>query len=360
MPVQPRFQYTGKILIVSASWLGDAIITIPTIYGIRSIFPKAHIAVLVKQAIADIFRGVPVIDEIIPYHKKSGVEKISALVSTSQTIKKKAFDLAVLFPRSVRTALICFLARIPSRIGFVSSIRGMFLTEGLQTDRDICSVHQVHYYKKLLTILGEAQFPELPLLIVPDDDKKWAREFLRSESKSRSSFTVGFNPGSTYGEAKQWLPERFAELAGRLHLKHDCEIILFGDSATGSLAKKINSGLDNRAVDATGKTSVLQLSALLECCDVLVTNDTGPMHAGCAVGTPVVAVFGSTNPVTTSPLGPDSLIIRNKMPCSPCHKRKCPEVQHRCMLEVSVDDVENAVLKQLEINSGKRCRIERN
>lgn len=348
MLVHPEYQGIQKVLIVCTSWLGDTVITIPTIYGIRSIFPQAHISVLAKDANADILRAVPATDEVICFHKKKGVEKLSALVSTARTLKKKAFDLAIIFPRSLGTALMCFLARVPRRVGFNSSIRGIFLTEILQRDSDILSVHQVHYYKKLLEPIGNAQFPELPSLILPEIERKWAREFLFSKRSDSCTFTIGLNPGSTYGDAKQWLPERFEELSRKLIEKHGCEIIIFGDSDTGTLAKKISAGLDGRVVDATGRTSILQLAALVQCCDVLVTNDTGPMHVACAVGTPVVAVFGSTDPVTTSPLGPDSVIVRVNIPCSPCLKRTCPEGHHRCMHAVTVDDVEDAVLEQLK------------
>jgi heptosyltransferase-2 len=227
-------------------------------------------------------------------------------------------------------------------------LRNIFLTEVLKRGKEICSVHQVHYYKKLLEPFGKAEFPEFPSLILHEAEREWANNFIKAKINKSYSFIIGLNPGSTFGIAKQWLPERFEELARRLISSHNCKIVLFGDSSTSDLAIKINSGLNNMAIDATGKTSVLQLAALIERCDVMITNDTGPMHIACAVGTPVVAVFGSTHPAATSPLGPDSMVIWKEMPCCPCHKRTCPEVHHKCMVEVSVDEVEEAVLKQLK------------
>jgi len=183
---------------------------------------------------------------------------------------------------------------------------------------------------------------------VPENNTNWAREFLFSKKDNSKNFLVGINPGSTYGEAKKWLPERFEELAKKLYKDNRCDIIIFGDLNSSPLAEKINNGLESRAIDVTGKTDILQLAALLKECDLLVTNDTGPMHVACAVKTPVVAVYGSTNHVTTSPLDPDAVMIKKNTPCSPCMKRVCPEGHHNCMKNISTDDVEKTVLEKLK------------
>lgn len=347
----PANKSAKRILIIGTSWLGDSVITIPTIFGIRDMYPESYIAILAKDTIAGIFRAVSAINEIIPYSKKKGFVKYQALLATAGKIRKMGFDLAIIFPRSLTSALISFFSGIPVRIGFDAGIRGMFLTNTLKRDEGRSSIHQVHYYKKLLKPLGNSRFPDLPALVLPQAEKKWSQDFLLSESKHTCSFTVGLNPGSTYGEAKQWPSERFKELAKLLDSKHNCKIIIFGDSKTGKTAEEINFQLNNRAIDATGRTTVLQLAALLEQCDLLITNDTGPMHVACAVGTPVVSIFGSTNPLTTSPLGPDSVVLRYPVACSPCLKRECPEGHHRCMLSISVDEVAGAVLNLLKVSN---------
>ncbi len=348
MSLNPSYRHIQKLLIVSSSWLGDAVITVPTIYGIRSIFPKAHAAILAKDTIADIFRAVPVIDEIIPYAKRKGFGKIDSHLHTARMLKKKKFDLAILFPRSLGTALMCLAARIPCRVGFTDPLRSLLLTEKLERSSEVLTVHQVYYYKKLLEPLGQAQFPEMSYLVVPDAERTWARTFMRANNLDPSEYIIGLNPGSTYGKAKQWLPERFQELAQRLIAKQGCRIILFGDSATSMLAAAIDKQLGGRAVNTVGRTNTLQLAALLERCSILVTNDTGPMHVACALGTPVVAVFGSTDQAATGPLGPHATAVNSSLPCSPCLKRTCPKGHYRCMHAVTVDTVEAAVLEQLK------------
>ncbi len=336
-----------KILIVSTSWLGDAIITIPTIHGIRNLYPDARISILAKNTIADIFRTVDILDEVIYFQKEKGLKKALGVFKIASALKKKKFDLAFIFPRSLGSALMCFLAGIPERIGFASNARDLFLTESVQRDTEILSKHQVHYYKKLLLSKGVSDFPELPCIKTPKRETKWAQKFILALKNPEKPFLVGINPGSTYGEAKQWLPERFEELAKRLVKNNGCDIIIFGDANSTPLAEKINRGIENKAIDVTGKTNILQLTGLLKECDLLVTNDTGPMHLACAVKTQVVAVYGSTNQITTSPLGPDAVMIKTNMPCSPCMKRVCPEGHHLCMKNISVDEIQEAVLQKL-------------
>jgi len=348
MTTNSKHKKIKKILIVSTSWLGDAVITIPTIYGIKNLFPDAHLAILTKDTISDIFKTVEAVDEIIPFHKEKGCKKAFSILKTSLMLKTKKFDQVFIFPRSIGSALTCFLAGIPERIGFGSVGRRFLLTETVERDQKTLPKHQVHYYKKLLGSSEKTSFPELPHVHVPESNIKWAREFLLSKKDNSKDFLVGINPGSTYGEAKQWLPERFGELAKKLSKNNRCDIIIFGDSNSSLLAEKINNDLEIKAIDVTGKTNILQLTALLKECDLLVTNDTGPMHVACAVQTPVVAIYGSTNHVTTSPLGPDAVMIKKNTPCSPCMKRICPERHHMCMENILTDDVESAVLEKLK------------
>jgi len=302
---------------------------------------------MLSVPIADIFRTVDILDEVICFQKEKGIKKALAILKIASVVRKKEFDLAFIFPRSLGSALICFFAGIPERIGFASNGRSVFLTEAVQRDREVLSKHQVHYYKKLLSSKGSPDYPELPAIKAPDRELKWAQEFILANKNPDKPFLVGINPGSTYGEAKQWLPERFEALAKKLYKHHGCDIVIFGDHNSKGLAENINQGIENRAMDVTGKTDILQLTGLIKTCDLLVTNDTGPMHVACALNTPVVAVYGSTNQATTSPLGPLAVMIKKDMPCSPCMKRVCPEGHHQCMKNIPVEDVEKAVLQKL-------------
>ena len=163
---------------------------------------------------------------------------------------------------------------------------------------------------------------------------------------ARDRINIGINPGSTYGPAKRWLPERFAGVGKRLVNEHKARILLFGQGEEKHLSDFIAGRIGENCLNLAGKTTLARLAALLERCDLLLTNDTGPMHIAAALGVPVVAVFGPTDPRTTAPAGEKHIIVRKPVACSPCLKRKCP-TDHQCMKAISVEDVFNAVLKLL-------------
>ena len=150
------------------------------------------------------------------------------------------------------------------------------------------------------------------------------------------------NPGATYGLAKCWYPDRFGELGKRLVKKWKASVLLFGKAEEKTIAQEILRHLGDGGIDLTGQTGLLQLAAVLENCRLLATNDTGTMHLAAAAGTPVVAIFGPTDPVTTGPWGEGHRVVRKEVSCSPCLKRICP-TDHRCMKEISVEEVEEIV-----------------
>ncbi|MCP4713532.1 MAG: glycosyltransferase family 9 protein, partial [Deltaproteobacteria bacterium] len=134
---------------------------------------------------------------------------------------------------------------------------------------------------------------------------------------------------------------------------HGCRIVLIGAGAGRDLARQVGKGIEPYVLDLTGRTTVMQLAAVLACCDLLVTNDTGPMHVAYAVGLPLVALFGSTDPKATAPLGSRSTVLAADIDCSPCLKRTCMQGHYRCMEMISVERVEKAVLMQLNENAVK-------
>ncbi len=333
----------GRILVVSSSWLGDTVLSLPAVHGIKHIDSDTFVAALAKPLPAEILQAVPDIDETILFDTARTL-LLRNIIRTAAAVRRRRFDLALFFPRSCAAALVCALARIPRRVGFSAGIRNMLMTDTVPLHGTAAPVHEAERYKKLAAHIGASRFPEKPSFTVPREARSWADEFLNRNDKKNGVPRVCLNPGSTNGDAKRWMPERFTELARRLH---SCEIVLVGDSSSAPLTRGINSSLGGTARDAAGATSISRLAALLAACDVLVTNDTGPMHLACAVGTPVVAVLGPTDEAVTGPLG-TAVVIRKRVSCGPCRQHTCPEGTHRCMQLVAVDEVEEAVLKQLE------------
>ena len=202
------------------------------------------------------------------------------------------------------------------------------------------------YYQKLIASLGKIEDPPLPRIFLREEDRRWADRTLKDLGILEGKPLIGMNPGATYGLAKCWDPDRFGELGKRLANKWQTKVLLFGRGEERPLVQEILRHLGTNGIDLTGRTGLLQLAALLERCTLLVTNDTGTMHVAAAVGTLLVALFGSTPPLTTGPWGEGHAVVRKDVPCSPCWKRICP-TDHQCMERITVDEVEEVVDRQL-------------
>jgi heptosyltransferase-2 len=319
--------------------VGDTILSYPAVQQLKILFPKSHLAILIPSYLVDLWKTFPYVDEIIPFQKKSGIKSVWEDLNLSQSLKEKDFDLAVILPRSFRSAFHIYLARIPIRIGYRDEGRSVFLTHGVHRSKEILHVHRVYYYQKLVEPLGKIEDLPSPQIILREEDRRWAAQALKDMGISDGKVLIGMNPGATYGLAKCWYPDRFGELGRRLSEKWKGRVLLFGKAEEQPIAYEILKYLGARGIDLTGKTGLLQLAGLLERCHLLITNDTGTMHVATAVSTPVVALFGSTDPVTTGPWGDEHAVVKKDVPCSPCWKRICP-TDHRCMERITVEEVE--------------------
>ena len=336
----------NRILVRGVNWVGDTVLSYPTVEQLKTLFPKSHLAILIPSYLVDLWKTFPYVDEIIPFQKKEGIGSIWEDLNLSQSLKERNFDLAVILPRSFRSAFHIFLARIPIRIGYQSEGRSLFLTHGIRRTKEILKGHRIHYYRKLVEFLGETEGLPSPKIFLREEDRRWADGVLKDLGIPEGKLLIGINPGATFGLAKCWYPDRFGKLGKRLAEKWQARILLFGKEEERPIVDEILDYLGTEGIDLTGKTGLLQLAALLERCTLLVTNDTGTMHMATAVGIPVAALFGSTPPLATGPWGEGHMVVRRDVPCSPCWKRICPK-DHRCMELITVDEVEKVVDKQL-------------
>jgi lipopolysaccharide heptosyltransferase II len=319
-----------RILIRAANWLGDSVISVPAVRAIKAGRPDAHITVAAPEKIAPVWKLVPDVDEVLALESRS-------LFSVVKKIRRQAaFDAAILFPNSLRAALEIWFAGIPRRVGFPGHNRRWLLNQIVPEEQRRGPIqHQVYRYLRMARELGGPQTP--PAM----------RKFLPRIKTNGAPAKLGLCPGAEYGPAKRWLPERFAEVALAIAEQRPVQWILFGTAADIERGAAIESALGAHCVNRMGQTTLDQLAAELAECALLLTNDTGTMHLATLIGVPVVAIFGSTEPYLTGPLGNAKHIIRHQVECSPCFLRECP-IDFRCMKAVSVAEVVAAVSTQLD------------
>lgn len=342
-----QIENISRILIRSANWVGDAIMSTPTLRAIRKNFPAAHISILAKPWVSPLYENNPDIDEILIYAGKH--KGLMGKLRLSNELKLYQFDLAILLQNAFEAALLAFLANIPNRLGYAADGRSALLTHRIYRPQDYKQIHQIDYYLGILKRAGLETFGREQTLIVSETEQKDAEEILNFHGADGKELLIGINPGAAYGTAKRWFPDRYADLCRKIRKQINAKFIVFGGPGEESLGKYICDQVGRNCINVCGRTTLRQAFALIEKCRLFITNDSGLMHAAAALNIPQIAIFGSTNHTTTSPAGDKSLIIRVPAPCSPCLKPDCP-TDHCCMTAVTAEMVYEKALTHLDTN----------
>ena len=325
----------NKILIRGTNWIGDAILTLPAVTSIRATYPQAHIAVLIKPWVADIYELFSGVDEIIIYENK--FDTPAGVFRLARILKGRKFDAAILLQNAIEAAIIALAAGIPLRAGYDSDARGLLLTHRVHRTEEIRKVHQIDYYLEMVKTLGcvsVSREMHLEIKISLFDAQNILRKFVTETKKT----LIGIAPGATYGPAKRWLPSRFAAVVDKLDEKFFTQGILLGGKSDWEIAQEVKKLAHSELINLAGKTTLREAIYLISQCRLFISNDSGLMHIAGALNIPTIALFGSTNPVTTAPAGNKSIIVRREVSCSPCMKETCP-TDFRCMKLISVEDV---------------------
>ena len=321
----------------------------PALRALKRAYPESNVTLLLRPLVADLMETHPYVDTCIVDTKNRG--RYRSLRELTHQIRRAAFDVAVvLHPTSFRNALLPFLARVPMRVGTNVNGRGMLLTASRKDDT---SVHEVHRYLRVLQLLDIDTSLDSLEFWHTDTERRIIQDLLDAEGVSLTNRLLALNLGTTW-RTKQWDTTNFAAVIEQIaHLAPDVRIVLTGSSNELALAEALPTSLP--IINLIGKTSILQLGALLERCEVCLTCDSGPMHIAAAVGTPTVALFGPTNPVRHKPHGTGHTVIEKPVECRPCYKRTChrQDAPYLCMTEIDPAEV----VKTLEIKLHQEASV---
>jgi len=352
-----------KILVRGVNWIGDAVMTMPALRALKLANPDARITLLVKPWVSLLFKEDPNLEGIILY--SDAFRGLFGKFRLATEIRKRDFCMAMLFQNAFDAALITFLAGTPKRIGYNRDGRRLLLTKAVNFDKAAGALHHIEYYLNLVAKAGFQAKYEIPWIYLNIEERLEARKKLEALRRP----VVGINPGAAYGSSKRWHPARFAEVAYRVISEMHGSAVIFGGPSETAIAEEIerevnrlsgNPDLDSSSIthhslmnqallNMAGRTELRELISMISECDVLVTNDSGPMHIGYAVRTPVVAIFGSTSPVHTGPVGKKDIAIKKNLDCAPCFERQCRGRDLKCMEMITSYEVFEAVKERINI-----------
>ncbi|MDD2828621.1 MAG: lipopolysaccharide heptosyltransferase II [Sulfuricurvum sp.] len=314
-----------KILIILPNWLGDAVMATPAIEALCKIYPEAELTLVGSFVSIEALKYHPQCKRYIIDETKKGGNR---LLNTYNFAKELgAHDIAITFRNQLHSSLLLYWSGTPITAGRKSWHSSLLLTHAITPSHPS---HLVEQYRDIAQSLSSA------LLIIEN-----LKLHIPPHRFSRP--TLGINPGATYGSAKRWYPDKFAEVARAYSDRF--EIILFGGPNEVGMANDIESRLEGiNVTNLAGKTSIVELCSFIGGLDLFITNDSGPMHVAAAYQVPTVAIFGPTRHLETSQwMNEKSIIVRHDMKCAPCMKRECPLGHHECMTSITADEVIKAV-----------------
>jgi heptosyltransferase-2 len=330
-----------RVLLRLPNWLGDVVMAAPSVAALARAALQAEFVACAKPSAGPLAALLPGVARTISPARGRG---LVGARREARALRAEGFDAAVVFPRSTRAVLPTAFARIPVRVGFSSEGRALWLTHPVRGFRRLRLAHRSAYYGALLRPFGLE--PGGPWrLDPPEDAKAWAGAFLaESPARRAGARLVAFEAAAAYGPAKRWPAASFSTLARALR-EDGVDVVVVGTEDTRPVEDEIAALVP--VVRAAGRTDLVRLAALLARADAVVANDTGPMHLAAAVGTPVVALFGATDPEISGPRGAPATVLRNLVPCAPCFLRECPVPGHPCLAGIAPERARAAVLDAL-------------
>ncbi|MEW6235123.1 MAG: lipopolysaccharide heptosyltransferase II [Candidatus Omnitrophota bacterium] len=335
----------ARIVVRIPNWLGDAVMAAAALREYRRMRPTDEITLFGYPYLFPVFHNSPDSYSFIPFDRKANRSSWAGFAQIASRLRKERFDAGYLMPNSFSSAWLFWAGGIINRIGFRGHWRRALLTRTLSLPA--AARHQAQRYAYLLTeTIPKDLRPEI--YVAPEEQERSEQALKNLGLQDAPLIGVAF--GSSTGAANLWLPQRYAETIRLCCAKWGAKTILFGTEKEAATAQTIVSQTRGECINLVGKTNLRELFAFVRQCRALLSIDSGVMHVGAAVGTPVIALFGPSDPMQTGPLGNGHYIVQREMDCIPCMERNCPLGHHACMEEIQVEDVIMGIEKLLETN----------
>lgn len=334
-----------KLAVFLPNWVGDVVMATPALRALRGHYPAATIYGVMRPYVAEVLAGTSLYNDTI-LNPGQGITR--GVFTLSRQLRAAQIDLAILFTNSFRTAFAAWTGGCKRRIGYQRDGRNVLLTDALVCITNSEGQYQPSPIIDAYNLLAErAGTPkpgyQMELATSAQDDAQ-ADEVWRTFDMSSQRPVVALNPGAAFGAAKQWPVEHFAHLARQLVDRMDAQVLVLCGPKERDLAKEIVQISDRRAVHslADATLSLGLTKAVVRRSDLLISTDSGPRHFAAAFGRPVVTLFGPTHIEWTETYYPRAIHLQHRLPCGPCQQRVCPltgKDHHRCMIELTVDEV---------------------
>jgi lipopolysaccharide heptosyltransferase II len=344
-----------RLLIIKPSSLGDIVHALPTVAALRRRWPSAKLAWLVKREWAEVLDGNPDLDEVLAVDLS-----MKGWPAAIRAVRAGRFDVVVDLQGLLRSAMLGWMSGAPVRIGFANGREGSpwFYTDHIPVPA--ASIHAVDRYLLIARALGaEPEKPGPSAFPLPHDAGAEAKvDALLAADVQMGTVLVALNPSARW-PTKRWPAESFAAVGDRLQQQVGVRVVVVGGVEDRPVGEAVMRAMRTAPIDLAGKTTMKELIALLRRLRLFITNDSGPMHLAAAVGTPVIALFGPTDPARTGPYGAGHTILRSGIPCSPCFSRRCMNaVTMECMTVIHPQQVIESATKLLK--GEELCQSTRN
>ena len=335
----------NKILVIRVDGIGDLLNSTPAIALLRESYPSAEMTVLARPLNAPVLIGNPDVDRVLIFDRAGKHRGIRARLQFYRQLRRERFQLVVAMQTAMWSHLVAFLSGATCRLGRYQKRFRSTLTHAWRGRYRKGETHEVDRNLELVRLICKGEGKRKLVFHLSPDEITAAKARLTSWGITPGTFLIGIHPGGSSFD-KRWPEEQYAELADRLLHQYNATILLLRGPEEAELVGNIQAAMQSDAI-TYAPASIRELGALLSCCDLVVCNDSGPMHLAAALNVPMVAIFGPTDHVAWHPLSENASIVRRDMPCWPCSAHKC-KIGWECTKKLSVEPVWDATTERVK------------